>query len=212
MSLWWGSPLACSINTRGGARGTYTPARYHVKTHAAASSSQPNVEALTTRVGLAHARAVFHPCTCGLHGGTTTVAVALIGYHDVEVAVGMTTRRRSGMTSSSTLTCDYIGLLLQLIFHCSMRLVVMIYNLLLTSMLGWHSRNSVSVAYPFPTTSVNSIIVVVTFTIIVIITFTFTFTTMVNVVLQKWNEPLGEFKLHILFWLWHECMVAMVKH
>jgi hypothetical protein len=36
----------------------------------------------------------FHPYMCGLRGGVVAVATALIGYDDVEVAVGMTTRRR----------------------------------------------------------------------------------------------------------------------
>jgi hypothetical protein len=31
---------------------------------------------------------------CGLRGGTAAVAAVLISYDDVEVAVGMTTRRR----------------------------------------------------------------------------------------------------------------------
>jgi hypothetical protein len=59
----------------------------------AAASSQPNSEALLARVVLAHPRAAFHPYTCGLYRGVA-VAVALIGYDDVEVAVRTATRRR----------------------------------------------------------------------------------------------------------------------
>jgi hypothetical protein len=40
------------------------------------------------------------------------------------------------ITIFSTPTCDYVGSLLQLFFCCSARLVVMIYDLLLTSILG----------------------------------------------------------------------------
>jgi hypothetical protein len=39
---------------------------------------------------LAHLGMAFHPCTCGLRRGV----VALIDYDDVEIAAGMTTRRR----------------------------------------------------------------------------------------------------------------------
>jgi hypothetical protein len=51
--------------------------------------SRPNTKALAPRVVLAHPRVTFHPCTCELHGVTTTVAAALIGYDnaDAEVAV-----------------------------------------------------------------------------------------------------------------------------
>jgi hypothetical protein len=44
---------------------------------------------------VAHPSSAFHPCTCGLRGGVAAVATALIGYDDIEVAVGMTMRRRS---------------------------------------------------------------------------------------------------------------------
>jgi hypothetical protein len=37
---------------------------------------------------------MFHPCTCGLCGDAVVIAAALIGYDDVEVAVGTTMRRR----------------------------------------------------------------------------------------------------------------------
>jgi hypothetical protein len=43
---------------------------------------------------LAHSRAAFYPCTCGLHRGAATVAAVLIGYDDVKVADRTTTRRR----------------------------------------------------------------------------------------------------------------------
>jgi hypothetical protein len=46
----------------------------------AATASRSNPEVLAARVVLAHPRAAFHPCMCGLRGGTTTVAAALIGY------------------------------------------------------------------------------------------------------------------------------------
>jgi hypothetical protein len=56
--------------------------------------SRLNSETLAARVVLAHSRAVFHPCTCRLRGSTTVVAATLIGYVDVAVAAGTTTRRR----------------------------------------------------------------------------------------------------------------------
>jgi hypothetical protein len=155
MGLRRGSPLACSINMRGGLG---TPTLHHVKTLAAtSSSSQLNPETLVAREVLAHPRVVFHPCMCGLCGGAAAVAATLISYNVVEVAVGTITRSsRSWSTTSSTPTCDYVGLLLQLFFHCSARLVITIHDLLLTSFLGWHGRISASVAYPYPYVSINN--------------------------------------------------------
>jgi hypothetical protein len=75
---------------RGGARGASTPYTLPRETMAAASSL-PNSEALATRVVLAHPRAAFYPCRCGLRGGA---AATLIGYDDVEVAVKMIMKRR----------------------------------------------------------------------------------------------------------------------
>jgi hypothetical protein len=78
---------------RGGARGAvdvYTPPREIL----AAASSRPNSEALVACVVLAHPRTVFYPCMYGLYRGTATVAAALIGYDDVEVTAGTSTRRR----------------------------------------------------------------------------------------------------------------------
>jgi hypothetical protein len=50
---------------------------------------------------------------CGLHGDVVAVAAALIGYDDVEVAVGTTTSRRwSWSITSSTLMRNYIEPLL----------------------------------------------------------------------------------------------------
>jgi hypothetical protein len=60
----------------------------------AAASSWPNSKAQAACMVLAHPRVAFHPCMCGLRRGPAVVAVALIGYDDVEVAVGMTIRRR----------------------------------------------------------------------------------------------------------------------
>jgi hypothetical protein len=145
MGLRWGSPLACSINIRGEARARLTHAYMPPRETLADTSSRPNFEVLAARVVLAHPHAVFHPCTCGLRRGVA----ALIDYDNAKVAVEMTTRRRrSWSTTSSTPTCDYVGSLLQLFFHCSARLVVTIYDLLLTSILGWHGRSSATVAYP----------------------------------------------------------------
>jgi hypothetical protein len=81
----------CSINTRGGARGeiyTYTSPRETLAT----ISSRPNSETLALCEVLAHPRAIFHPCTCGVRGGTTVVAVALISYDDL----GLLPRRPRG--------------------------------------------------------------------------------------------------------------------
>jgi hypothetical protein len=117
------------------------------------TSPWPNCEALAVRMVLADPRAAFHPYKCGLCRGIATVTVALIGYDDVKTAAEMTTRRRrSWSTTFSTPTCDYVGSLLQLFFRCSPRLVITIHDLLLTSILGWHSRCSACVAYPLPNT------------------------------------------------------------
>jgi hypothetical protein len=150
MNIWWGCTLACSINVRArlGAR-----TRHHVKT-LDTTSSQPNPEILAACEVLAHPHTVFYPYTCGLHRG---VAAVLISYDDVKVAIGMITRRRrSWLTTYSTLTRDYVGSLLQPFFCCTMRLVVMIHDLLLTSILGWHGRSSISVTYPYPYSGVGT--------------------------------------------------------
>jgi hypothetical protein len=92
-----------AINTRGGVRGdihTYTPPRGTL----AATSSRPKPETLAVREVLAHLRATFHLCMCGLYGDIAVVAAALIGCDDMEVAVGTTT--------FSTPTRDYDGSLL----------------------------------------------------------------------------------------------------
>jgi hypothetical protein len=57
-------------------------------------SSRLNSDFLATCMVLAHPRATFHPCTCGLRKGTVAVSVVFIGYDDVEDAIGMTTRSR----------------------------------------------------------------------------------------------------------------------
>jgi hypothetical protein len=78
---------------RGGARGeidAYMPPRETL----AAASSRLNFEALAACVVLAHPHTAFHPCMCRLHRGIVAVAAMLIGYDDVEVAMGTTTRRR----------------------------------------------------------------------------------------------------------------------
>jgi hypothetical protein len=68
--------------------------------------------------------------------GVSHVATALIGSEDIEVAAETTTRRRqSWSTTSSIPTCSYVGSLLELFFHCSAHLVVMIHDLLLASIL-----------------------------------------------------------------------------
>jgi hypothetical protein len=93
MGIWLGSPLACSINTRGVARGdtqAHTPPCETVAT----TSSRPNPKILVVREVLAHPRTIFHSYTCELYGGASAVATALIIYDDVEVTAGMTTRRR----------------------------------------------------------------------------------------------------------------------
>jgi hypothetical protein len=79
MGLRFESPLACSINMRGGARGVYTSTRHHVKT-LATISSQPNPETLVAHEVLAHSCTMFHPSKCGLCGGAATVVSVLIGY------------------------------------------------------------------------------------------------------------------------------------
>jgi hypothetical protein len=59
-----------------------------------AACSRSNSEALAARVMLTHPRTTFHPCMCGLCRGAAAVAAALIGYDDVKVVAGMTTRRK----------------------------------------------------------------------------------------------------------------------
>jgi hypothetical protein len=87
---------------------------------------------------------------CGLHRGAVAVAAALIGYNDVKVAVGMITRRRRPRsTTSSILTRDYVRSLLQLFFRYLARLVVMIHDPLLTSILKLYGRSSASIACPY---------------------------------------------------------------
>jgi hypothetical protein len=79
---------------RGWSRGAYAPTRHHVETLAATSSSRRNLRTLATCEVLAHPRAAFHPCTCGLCGCAAMVAAVLISYDDVEIAAGTTMRRR----------------------------------------------------------------------------------------------------------------------
>jgi hypothetical protein len=64
----------------------------HHMTTLAATSSRPNPEIQVVREVLAHPCAVFHPCTCGLRGGTAMVAAALISYSGVRSLLG----RRGG--------------------------------------------------------------------------------------------------------------------
>jgi hypothetical protein len=87
-------PINMLYKYEGRGLGRNTPTRHHVKTLAATSSSRPNPETLVACEVLVHPRAVSHPCTCGLHGGTTAVAAMLISYNDMEVAARTDTRRR----------------------------------------------------------------------------------------------------------------------
>jgi hypothetical protein len=91
---------------------------------------------------------------CGLR----KCVVVLIGYDDVEVAAGTTTRmRRSRMTTYSTPTCDYVRSLLQLFFHYLARLVVtMIYDPFTCKFPGCNSRCSASIAYLFPYSGIRA--------------------------------------------------------
>jgi hypothetical protein len=67
---------------RGGARSAYTHMLHHVKT-LVVTSSRPNPETLAACELLAHLRVTFHPCMCGLRGGTVAFVVMLISYNDV---------------------------------------------------------------------------------------------------------------------------------
>jgi hypothetical protein len=78
---------------RGRDRGRHTPTRHHVKT-LAATSSWLDPETLAACEVLPHPHAALHPYMCGLRRGAAAVAAALIGYDNMEFAVGMTTRRR----------------------------------------------------------------------------------------------------------------------
>jgi hypothetical protein len=78
---------------RGGARGgltPYMPPRETLTT----TSSRSNSEALVVHMVLTHLHTAFYPYMCGLRKDVVVVAAALIGYDDVDVAVGTTTRRR----------------------------------------------------------------------------------------------------------------------
>jgi hypothetical protein len=140
---------------------THTPICNHVKT-LAATSCRPNPETPATCEVLAHPRAAFHPYTCGLRGVAATVAAALISYDDVRLL----SRRPQGRDNRDRLLpvywrvttldryfnyyilmCDYVKPLLQLFFLYSMRLVVTIHDLLFTSFIRCHGRNSAGIAY-----------------------------------------------------------------
>jgi hypothetical protein len=69
------------------------PTCHHVTTPAV-TSSRPNTKTLVACKVLAHQRAMFHSCTCGLCGGAVTIDAALIGYDDESVAAVTTMRRR----------------------------------------------------------------------------------------------------------------------
>jgi hypothetical protein len=154
MGLWWQSPLACSIN-KGAGLGTWLRCVYKPPPETlAASSSRPNSEALAACMVLEHPHAAFHPCTCGLHKSVAVVAAVLIGYDHVEVVAETTTRRRrSRSTTFSTPMCDNIGLMFQLFFRCSARLVVRtIYDPFTCKFTRCNGRCNTSVAYPLPYT------------------------------------------------------------
>jgi hypothetical protein len=148
MGLRWRSLLACSINIKAGLGAWLTDVCIPPRETLAAASCRSNSEAQATRVVLAHPRAAFHPCMCGLRRGIAVIVAALIGCDDVEFAAGTTTRSRSWSTTFSTSTRDYVGSLLQLFFHCSTRLVVTFHYLLLIGIIGWHGRSSASIACP----------------------------------------------------------------
>jgi hypothetical protein len=151
MGLRLRSLLVCSINIRGGARGdidTYTPPCENPSHHLL--SVKPWNPSYAWGA-LAHPCAVLHLCTCGLCGGATAIVTVLISYDDVKVVAGTTTRRRwSWSTTFSTPICNYVGLLLQLFFCYTARLVVMIHDLILVNFITWHSRNSANVVYLYP--------------------------------------------------------------
>jgi hypothetical protein len=68
-------------------------------------------------------------------------------------------RRRLWSTTSSTPTCDYVGSLLQLFFHCSVCLVVtMIYDPFTYKFLGCNGRCSASVAHPSPYSGIRVVL------------------------------------------------------
>jgi hypothetical protein len=79
---------------RGGVRGATHAYTLPCETLVVASS-RSIFEALAAREVLAHPRAMFHPCICGLHRAAVVVAAALIGYDHKKVAGTTTSRRRS---------------------------------------------------------------------------------------------------------------------
>jgi hypothetical protein len=130
---------------RGGARGAYTPIHHHMKTLAAQGASTP-----TRGVPSLYVWTLWRCC----YG---CCCADRLRWHGV-VVVTTTRRRRSWSTTFSTLTRNYIGPLLQLFFCCSTHLVVMVYDLLLVSFLGWHSRCSVSIAYSYPNSVIRAVL------------------------------------------------------
>jgi hypothetical protein len=129
----------------------YTQTCHHVTT-LAATSSRPNPETLAAHEVLALPHTTLHPCMCGLCGGATIVADALINYYGG--ARSLLGRRCGGDDCDRLLPlhqhASTLDQLLQLFFHCSTHLVVTIHDILVTSFLGWHNGSSASVVYPFP--------------------------------------------------------------
>jgi hypothetical protein len=87
-------PISMLYKYEGGVRGTVNTRLHAPCETLAIASSRPNSEALAACMVLAHPRAAFHPCMCGLRRGAAAVATALIGYDDFKVVAETTTRRR----------------------------------------------------------------------------------------------------------------------
>jgi hypothetical protein len=118
----------------------------------AIAASQLYPEALAACMVLAHPRAMFHPCTCGLRGVAAAFAAALIGYDDrgdcclydhkeeaIVIDYFLSTDMRLRWNTALSL------------LRCSARLVVtMIYDPFTSKFPGCNGRYSASVAYLFP--------------------------------------------------------------
>jgi hypothetical protein len=128
MGLWPRSPLACSINMWGGARGVsshhdrnpsrHFPRVWHQNPSRAQGASTP-------------AHDVLSPVRVDSVGCCCADWLRWSG-----AAAGMSTRRMRSWSTTSILTRDYIGWLLKLFFYCTTRVVRMMHNPLLTSFLG----------------------------------------------------------------------------
>jgi hypothetical protein len=145
MGLRYGSPLACSVNMRG--RATAHTRLYATTWH---PSHHLHLDELQNPT---YAWGASTPTR-----GVPSLCVLTLWRHCCDVD----RPRRHGACyrddhEEETIVMDYLlytdaglhWITSQLFFRCTTCLVVMIYDLLLTSLLWWHGRSSASIAYPY---------------------------------------------------------------